>query len=275
MDTTMIDITSYFANASISLSNIFTDEASVQATFTHIHTQSSALIFPLEGNAWIHAGQERFFMTPGRILHISKEHMLHLENCGNGDFKYAVVQYTIDEQVSTEKVYHRTFLLRISDSNLYRQPIDQLIAVQALPGAMAALNRRALFYQLLQYCVEGARDQQLQATVETMDLIIKYIQENYTDKINVTKIAHKYNLERRRLAYLFEKHTGLSPNTYITEYRISKAKILLERAELSIAEVAERVGYDDCFYFSRVFKKQTGQSPSIYRRKQQISWANN
>lgn len=275
MDTNMIDITSYFANASISLLNVFTDEASVQATFTHIHTQSNALIFPLGGNAWIHAGEERFFMTAGRILHVSKEHILHIENCGNADFKYAVVQYGVDETGMAEKVYHTSFLLRISESGLYRRPIEQLLEVQALPGAMAALNRRALFYQLLQCCIEGARDQQLQSTVETMDLIIKYIQDNFQEKINVTKIAEKYDLERRRLAYLFEKHTGLSPNTYITEFRISKAKNLLERAELSIAEVAERVGYDDCFYFSRVFKKQTGQSPSIYRRKQQINWANN
>ncbi|MEG0381419.1 MAG: helix-turn-helix transcriptional regulator, partial [Kurthia sp.] len=67
---------------------------------------------------------------------------------------------------------------------------------------------------------------------------------------------------------------GLSPNTYITEYRVSKSKSLLERAELSIAEIAETVGYEDCFYYSRVFKKQTGMSPSAYRKEKTVSWTN-
>jgi len=58
----------------------------------------------------------------------------------------------------------------------------------------------------------------------------------------------------------------MNPSKYITEYRIRRAKDLLEYGGIPVAEIAECVGYVDCFYFSRVFKKCTGLSPSAYRK---------
>lgn len=272
LEITMKDITNYFASASVSLTNVFQDKASAVNTYTHIHTQTSAMIFPLSGSAWIHSGKEKFFITPGKVLHVNEHHSLHIENCGEQNFDFIVTQYQIATRFDGD-LYDASFLLRLTGEEVYYSTVIELLKMQSSPGAMVELHRRTLFFKLLQQCIEGARDQQLQSTVEVMDQVVQYIEQNYQQKINVTKIAELYTLERRRLAYLFERHTGLSPNTYITEYRISKAKELLERAELSIAEVAERVGYDDCFYFSRVFKKQTGFAPSTYRRKK-LAWVN-
>lgn len=269
LEIAMKDITMYFAHASVSLINVFQDKASAINTATHIHTQASALIFPLSGSAWIHNGEEKFFVTTGKILHVNKHQSLQIDNCGEQDFAYAVTHYRIAERFA-EDLYDASYLLRLTSIDVYKETILELLKMQASPGAMVELNRRALFFKLLQNCLESARDHQLQSTVTLMDEVVGYIEENYQNKINVTKIAELFNLERRRLAYLFERHTGLAPNTYITEYRISKAKELLERADLSIAEVAEKVGYDDCFYFSRVFKKLTGVAPSAYRRKKMV-----
>lgn len=274
MDLTMMDITAYFAKAAVSLTNVFQEHILAEHKLTHIHTQSSAFIFPVSGKAWVHNGHEKHFIAPGRILHIHERETLHIENCGEHDVQFIVAQYQIATR-SDDDLYDEVFILRVSDASIYLEDVVRLLDMQALPGAMAALQRRTLFFQLIEQCMEGVRDQQLQSTVEIMEQVVEYIQQHYREKINVTKIAKHYQIERRRLAYLFEKHTGLSPNTYITAYRISKAKELLERVDLSIAEVAERVGYDDCFYFSRVFKKQTGDAPSTYRRKQVVAWTTN
>lgn len=273
MEITMNEITTYFANATVALTNVFQDKTSSESTFTHIHTHSSALIFPVIGSAWVHCGNEKFFVTPGRVLHVNERNAMHMENCGKGDFQFIVIQYQVTNP-REDDLYDEAFVMRLMSAEVYLDLVVKLLDMQASPGAMAELHRRTVFFQLIQQCIEGARDQQLQSTVEVMDQIVHYIQQNYREKINVTKIAEMYHLERRRLAYLFEKHTGLSPNTYITEYRISKSKELLKRVELSIAEVAERVGYDDCFYFSRVFKKQTGLAPTTYRRKKTVAWSN-
>lgn len=54
-------------------------------------------------------------------------------------------------------------------------------------------------------------------------------------------------MERRRFADLFEQHTGMNPSSYLTEYRIRRAKELLRSCDSTVAEIAECVGYVDCF----------------------------
>ncbi|MGN0242538.1 MAG: helix-turn-helix domain-containing protein [Lachnospiraceae bacterium] len=65
----------------------------------------------------------------------------------------------------------------------------------------------------------------------------------------------------------FTNYTGISPRQYITNIRIEKAKSLLANNDFTIAEIAGFVGYQDALYFSRIFKKETGYSPSQYRKR--------
>jgi len=67
------------------------------------------------------------------------------------------------------------------------------------------------------------------------------------------------------LAKLYKKRTGITLKTYINEYRIEKAKELLRTGDKTISEVAESVDFDNFSYFSALFKKITGVSPSVYK----------
>ena len=75
----------------------------------------------------------------------------------------------------------------------------------------------------------------------------------------------RYGLEGN-FSTLFKKETGQNFLDYLTELRISKAKELLCGETLSVQDVAETVGYSDLKYFSRLFKKATGVSPSDYKK---------
>ncbi len=66
-------------------------------------------------------------------------------------------------------------------------------------------------------------------------------------------------------ARVFKRHTGTSPQQYLINVRINKAKELLVSSTYNISKIAEIVGYYNPLYFSRVFKKHTGCSPSEYR----------
>ena len=66
---------------------------------------------------------------------------------------------------------------------------------------------------------------------------------------------------------IFVQHLALSPNEYLTQYRINQACVLLRSSPLSIGEIAGSVGFEDQLYFSRVFKKIKGVPPSHYARK--------
>ena len=87
-----------------------------------------------------------------------------------------------------------------------------------------------------------------------------------------TKITNKYahNEIETAVRYFNEHYNSSIPLNYILNIRISNAQSLLENTKYNITEIAAITGYDNPLYFSRLFKKQTGLSPSEYRKQSNI-----
>ena len=66
---------------------------------------------------------------------------------------------------------------------------------------------------------------------------------------------------------VFKAYTGMTPYQYCIHAKINRAKEILSSGESSVKEIAWRVGFDDQYYFSRLFKKKTGSSPSQWTAK--------
>lgn len=96
---------------------------------------------------------------------------------------------------------------------------------------------------------------------------LEYIEYNYGNPITVAEVADYIGISRSHLFRAFEEEFSRSPVRFIQEYKMQRACSLLSKSELSIAAVAYSVGYEDSLYFSRVFHKIMGESPSEYRRK--------
>ncbi len=94
---------------------------------------------------------------------------------------------------------------------------------------------------------------------------LNYIESNYCDPITIQDIANHLNLNRSYLHRLFKAYTGFSIQTYLLDYRIRQACILLKTTSLSIRVIAHSVSYADPLYFSKLFRQKKGQSPSEYR----------
>ena len=100
----------------------------------------------------------------------------------------------------------------------------------------------------------------------TIDRVITEIRGHYTEDISLTSLAAKYNLSTGRLSTMIKEALQMNYSDYIASLRIQRAKELLQNEALSIQEIAEMVGYNDYFYFTKVFKKVQGISPSKYRK---------
>ena len=100
----------------------------------------------------------------------------------------------------------------------------------------------------------------------TIRKIMDEIKEHYTENITLTGLAEKYSISVSYLSELLKEHLQLSFSEYISSKRIQKAKELLADDSLSIEQIADQTGYNDYFYFTKVFKKNTGISPSKYRK---------
>ena len=84
--------------------------------------------------------------------------------------------------------------------------------------------------------------------------------------LSVNSLAKKMNLSASRLNEIFKKYTSMTPYQYFIDIKINKAKALLEQKDVSVKETAFRLGFDDPYHFSRLFKNKTGRSPLRYQQ---------
>ena len=96
---------------------------------------------------------------------------------------------------------------------------------------------------------------------------IKYIEENFLkEKISIEFLAEKCGISTSYLKKLFIKKFGISPIKYIIQLKINHACDLLHSKLYTISQIAEICGYDNIYYFSAMFKKQTGKTPTEYSK---------
>ena len=93
-----------------------------------------------------------------------------------------------------------------------------------------------------------------------------YIEQHLADSLNLATISRVVNYNETYISRLFKQLTGTSLSEYISQEKIKKAKQLLSSTNESIQNIAAVTGFDTSQYFSLVFKKMTGVSPSTYRK---------
>jgi AraC family transcriptional regulator len=96
--------------------------------------------------------------------------------------------------------------------------------------------------------------------------VLDFMSAGLAKNSTLAEIASLVRLSPFHFARCFKQSTGLPPHRYLIQLRIEKAKELLEHTALPITEIAAQVGYEDPGYFSRLFLKEAGVSPSQYRR---------
>lgn len=97
--------------------------------------------------------------------------------------------------------------------------------------------------------------------------IVNYLNENYASKISLDKIAKNMYLSPVYISKIFKEETGESPINYLIKIRLEKARdILISGDSGSIKHIANSVGYDDVYHFSKLFKKYYGISPLYYKK---------
>lgn len=95
--------------------------------------------------------------------------------------------------------------------------------------------------------------------------IEQYIRDNYNTELSMQDVAKAMNYSDAYFCKLFKQCFKVNFSAYLNEYRIARAKELLQTTRLNVREVSLACGYSDANYFARVFKRITGMTPSEYR----------
>ena len=169
--------------------------------------------------------------------------------------------------------YYRLFQLIIEagtaeklEQDRYFQNFDLWERVSA---CHSVFELDALIRESLKLFFQGVKESAQKSPV--VYSIKNYIAENYENMdLSIMVISEHVKLSSSYVCTLFKSETGITLNQYITEYRLGRARELLSDPRNRIVDIAERVGYSDSNYFSKIFRKSFGLSPSEFREKAKV-----
>ncbi|MCM3170870.1 AraC family transcriptional regulator [Paenibacillus sp. MER 99-2] len=125
---------------------------------------------------------------------------------------------------------------------------------------------KGLFYQwVYEQFRQWSQSNEMPVQPELAEQIARYIQEHYAEPISMETLASMFHYSSRYLARVFKRKYGCSPMDYVIQKRMNRARILLMETDVQIKDVADSVGYKDLYYFSRIFKKTTGETPTQFK----------
>ncbi|MGM9929479.1 MAG: helix-turn-helix domain-containing protein [Bacillus sp. (in: firmicutes)] len=266
------ELIEYFATSTIQFQNAFKSTLPSGKIDTNRKTafQLGGFIIPLKGVARFSLNGVPYHIDARNTIVHAGEGMDIKIKTYEEDWTYAVVHYqVIHAKDEFKSLVNKHFSIEIDNMHEIQEITNQLLSKNMNPDYFSQFELKVIFMNLLQSILTGARNSQYNFTLQQVTQILNYFHTHYEEDISISEVADMFDIDRRRIAYLFEKVTGLTPIRYLTKYRISKAKELLTASELTISEISEAVGYQDSFYFSRVFKNLTKVSPSQFRKAHQ------
>jgi AraC-like DNA-binding protein len=231
----------------------------------------SGLVFPLHGRARMFFNQVPYEMEQGKIFHFGPNMSLDKEVIGDAYWDYIVIQYELKAESDATQYYLCHYEVDAKFSPRLHEILLQMYLQCAIPNQFIEQKAKKILFDVLNESLPATSNSNHENARTLVDQAMNFITTHYMNPVTIPKLAEHYGLKTKQFAYLFHKYTGVSPNEYLIDYRIHRAHELLCHSKCSVAEVSACVGYSDPYYFSRLFKKRTGFSPSILRNSKQTA----
>jgi AraC-like DNA-binding protein len=147
--------------------------------------------------------------------------------------------------------------------NIFDQIFEEVRAQRPLYQFKAGIGVMMLLGEILTHERRKEQPNYYQKIVEKAKYLMEF---NVYGVINLPSIAEQIGISPSRLNEIFKTYTAMTPYQYYIHIKILKAERLLEQPDVSVKEVAFRLGFDDQYYFSRLFKNKTGVTPSRWKQ---------
>lgn len=139
--------------------------------------------------------------------------------------------------------------------------------IHANTDGFDSLNTTGALYFFLDELTKCGGENAAAPTVQQtyVDTAIEYINKYIYQPVSVSELSDLLGIDRSYFCSIFKKSTGLSPQQYVMNLKMEKAKIFLETTSIDIKYIADSLGYKDLYSFSHAFKRINGVSPSDWR----------
>ncbi|MED2918847.1 AraC family transcriptional regulator [Bacillus sp. AR8-1] len=226
-------------------------------------------VFPLTGKTQFQFNGTPYILSPGKVIHGGAKMTLAHKMLGEINWEYILVLYQISNSEREDSGFtHQHFELLTGQSPRLVELLMRLWDVYNQRGGISMLQTEMLFREALNEALLSVVNRENNYESHTLfERISSYVRKYYYKDITIHTLTEQNNVNRNRLSYVFRKHAGMGPAEYVLNYRIKMAQKMLCTSGVPVQQIAQAVGITDPFYFSRVFKKRVGISPTKYREK--------
>ncbi len=166
-------------------------------------------------------------------------------------------------------------LFSLSEDGPIARMIKKIVDEYIMPSTSYLKLNRDIFALLALVSSKLEKGNLSRRGFQTIEKGIRYLQKDGKQELSIEEIAKMCFVTPVYFRRLFRAYTGMSPNEYRIKRKIERAKDIMEKSEISIAEISELLGYEDPSYFWRAFKKEVGMSPSAYQKSVELKNSNN
>ncbi len=235
----------------------------------HTHNSSVEILHVVKGNGTIMVNDRLYplesnavYFIPPMLLHHSAP-----ENCEtyirsvvnvSSSYIYTLTDITGFDGILKKLCKNICTMLDKSDSDFIDIEFKKLKSEEKSERSIAFIN--------ILSCLSKAETEKYSLNNQITD-IMEYLNKNLTEKITLEDICKEFHISKYYLCHIFKETTGLSIMSYILGQRMALAKNLIINTDKSISEIAISSGFSCFSYFSRMFKKAEGISPSRFRNK--------
>lgn len=234
----------------------------------HWHEHMELLYSP-DGSFEVSSGNEIFTSEKEDLVIINQNELHSTKRISNCTLYCLRVSPAFFSDIDFDNILFQTHIKK--DANI-KEYIEKLFTENNFPREGSDTKIKGLSYMLMtrlirNYKVENPNILKKKKKQLKISSILSYISTYYAMNLTTADIAGKFYLSEYYFCHFFKDETGMSPVTYINKVRAEKAAVLLKSTNLPISEVAMRVGFNDSNYFSKIFKKYMGITPSGYRKR--------
>lgn len=226
------------------------------------------LALNLETSGYIHVDNLALPIHPGQALLIHPFQFHHFSQLASHRLVWLFCTFELEQRTFLEPLRNRVMDVSAKTMNIYLE----LLKERGRQGG--ELQAEQLQVDLLHLLLSLKEDRQHAATdlpPEPENNLLRTVNRLMAEwrgrTVITADLAAAIGYSESRLRVLFKKAAGIPLGQYIQNYKINRAMNLLLTSELSIADIAEETGFGSPQTFSRVFKKETGQTPRSYRRR--------
>jgi AraC-like DNA-binding protein len=159
---------------------------------------------------------------------------------------------------------------KLREPELFYENLDRLIQLDThihLNSDTAAYEQQQLFLQVLRQLSAAREPEASTPSKLCAQKAASYLRSHYKHEVSAQELGDMLNFHPVYIARCMQKEFGCSPFEYLARFRIEQAKLLMVRTDLSIARIAEEVGFQNAAYFSTCFNRYEGTTPRSYRRR--------